>query len=52
METDKMVGKTSDAQNTNQLILDGCSLKDYCLSFQMLVDMVDTTLDDYKSDLQ
>ena len=52
METDKLVGKTADGQNLNELILDGSSLKDYSESFKMLVQMVDTTLDDYKSDLQ
>jgi transcription initiation factor TFIID subunit 5 len=52
METDKLVGKNSDGLGNNEHILDGSAMKDYSLSFSMLVDMVDTTLDDYKSDLQ
>jgi len=52
METDRLVGKNSEGLGNNEHILDGSGMKDYSLSFCMLVDMVDRTLDDYKSDLQ
>jgi transcription initiation factor TFIID subunit 5 len=52
MDTDKQMGKMgSDLQN-HEHVLDGSRDKDYAQSFRMLIEMIDRTLDDYKSDLQ
>ena len=53
MDTDKQMGKIgTDPNQGHEHVLDGSRDKDYSQSFRMLIDMIDRTLDDYKSDLQ
>ena len=38
--------------NSSEYLLDGSREKDYDQSFQLLYDMIDRTLDDYKEELR
>jgi hypothetical protein len=52
MDTDKVMGKIGAENQGSEHILDGSRDRDYPQSFRMLIEMIDRTLDDYKSDLQ
>lgn len=53
METDKLVGKGAQTSGgAGSDAMDGSKERDYHQSFALLIEMVDKTLDDYKSDLQ
>lgn len=53
MDTDMQMNQVSGVSysNSSEHLLDGSKDKDYAQSFQMLVEMIDRTLDDYKEEL-